>query len=57
MKSVLSPSVGGVGLAEYVWTHPCLIFTEEDPDAESVWTHPCLIFTEEDPEFNPEGIE
>ena len=31
MKSVLSPSMGGVGLAEYVCTHPCLIFTEEDP--------------------------
>ena len=22
----------GVGLAEYVCTHPCLIFTEEDPE-------------------------
>ena len=32
MKSVLPPSVGGVGLAEYVCTHPCLIFTEEDPE-------------------------
>ena len=32
MKYVLSPSVGGVGLAEYVCTHPCLIFTEEDPE-------------------------
>ena len=32
MKSVLSPSVGGVGLAEYVVLTPYLIFTEEDPD-------------------------
>ena len=30
--SVYTPSVGVVGLAEYVCTHPCLIFTEEDPD-------------------------
>ena len=28
----VTPSVGGVGLAEYVCTHPCLIFTEEDPE-------------------------
>ena len=26
------PSVGVVGLAEYVCTHPLLLFTEEDPD-------------------------
>ena len=32
MNSVYTPSVGVVGLAEYVCTHPCLIFTEEDPD-------------------------
>jgi len=32
MKSVLSSFVGGVGLAEYVCTHSCLIFTEEDPE-------------------------
>ena len=31
LYSVYSPSVGVVGLAEYVCTHP-LIFTEEDPD-------------------------
>ena len=27
-----SPSVGVVGLAEYVCTHPILTFPEEDPD-------------------------
>ena len=32
LYSVYTPSVGVVGLAEYVCTHPCLIFTEEDPD-------------------------
>ena len=33
MYSVYTPSVGVVGLAEYVRTHPFfLIFTEEDPD-------------------------
>ena len=32
MYSVYTPSVGVVGLAEYICTHPCLIFTEEDPD-------------------------
>jgi hypothetical protein len=31
---LISPSVGGVGLAEYVSTHPCFTnyFSEEDPD-------------------------
>jgi hypothetical protein len=29
---VMSPSVGVVGLAEYVRTHPVLTFTVEDPD-------------------------
>jgi hypothetical protein len=31
---LISPSVGGVELVEYVCTHPCLIncFSEEDPD-------------------------
>ena len=28
----IPPSVGVVGLAEYVCTHPCLIFIEKDPD-------------------------
>jgi hypothetical protein len=30
----ISPSVGGVGLVEYVCTHSCLTnyFSEEDPD-------------------------
>jgi hypothetical protein len=30
----ISPSVGGVGLVEYVCAHPCLTnyFSEEDPD-------------------------
>ena len=28
----IPPSVGVVELAEYVCTHPCLIFTEEDSD-------------------------
>ena len=28
--STYTPSVGVVGLAEYVCTHSCLIFTEED---------------------------
>ena len=32
MYSVYTPSVGVVRLAEYVCTHPCLIFIEEDPD-------------------------
>ena len=32
MYSVYTPSVGVVELAEYVCTHPYLIFTEEDPD-------------------------
>ena len=32
LYSVYTPSVGVVGLTEYVCTHPCLIFTEEDPD-------------------------
>jgi hypothetical protein len=31
LYSVYTPSVGVVGLAEYICTHP-LIFTEEDPD-------------------------
>ena len=31
MYSVYTPSVGVVGLAEYVCTQPCLIFTKEDP--------------------------
>ena len=30
--SVYTPSVGVVGLTEYVCTHPILNFTEEDPD-------------------------
>ena len=30
--TVYTPFVGVVGLAEYVCTHPRLIFTEEDPD-------------------------
>jgi hypothetical protein len=31
---LIGPSVGGVGLVEYVSTHPSLIncFSEEDPD-------------------------
>jgi hypothetical protein len=31
---LISPSVGGVELVEYVCTHPCLInyFSGEDPD-------------------------
>jgi hypothetical protein len=31
---LISPSVGGVELVEYVCTHPCLTncFSEEDPD-------------------------
>jgi hypothetical protein len=31
---LISPSVGGVGLVEYVCAHPCLTncFSEEDPD-------------------------
>ena len=45
MKSVLSPSAGGVGLAEYICTHSCLIFTEEDPE-----------FISEDVEFS-EDVE
>ena len=32
MNSVYTPSVGVVEFAEYVCTHPCLIFTEEDSD-------------------------
>ena len=32
MYSVYTPSVGVVGLAEYVVLTPYLIFTEEDPD-------------------------
>ena len=33
LYSVYTPSVGVVGLADYVCTHPLfLIFTEEDPD-------------------------
>jgi hypothetical protein len=32
MYSVYTTSVGVVELVEYVCTHPCLIFTEEDPD-------------------------
>ena len=32
LYSAYTPSVGVVGLAEYVCTHPFLIFTEEDPD-------------------------
>ena len=27
-----NPSVGVIGLAEYICTHPLLLFTEEDPD-------------------------
>ena len=30
--SIYTPSVGMVELAEYVCTHPYLIFTEEDPE-------------------------
>jgi hypothetical protein len=30
--SVIPPSVGVIGLAEYVRTHPILTFTVEDPD-------------------------
>ena len=29
---IITPSVGVIGLAEYVCTHPTLTFTEEDPD-------------------------
>jgi hypothetical protein len=31
---LISPSMGGVELVEYVCTHPCLInyFSEEDPN-------------------------
>jgi hypothetical protein len=34
MTLFISPSVGGVGLVEYVCAHPCLTncFSEEDPD-------------------------
>ena len=32
LYSIYTPSVGVVGLAEYVCTHPILIFIEEDPD-------------------------
>jgi hypothetical protein len=34
MVLLISPSVGGVGFAEYVCAHPCFTnyFTEEDPD-------------------------
>jgi hypothetical protein len=38
---LISPSVGGVGLAKYVCTHSCLI----------------NCFSEEDPDFVPEGVE
>jgi hypothetical protein len=32
--SAISPSVGGVGFAEYVCAHPCFTnyFSKEDPD-------------------------
>jgi hypothetical protein len=34
MVLLISPSVGGVGFAEYVCAHPCFTnyFSEEDPD-------------------------
>jgi hypothetical protein len=34
MILLISPSVGGVGFAEYVCAHPCFTnyFSEEDPD-------------------------
>ena len=32
LYSVYTPSVDVVGLAEYICTHPYLIFTEEDPE-------------------------
>jgi hypothetical protein len=32
LNSVIPPSVGVIGLAEYVCTHPFLTFTVEDPD-------------------------
>jgi hypothetical protein len=34
MILLISPSVGGVGLVEYVCAHPCFTncFSEEDPD-------------------------
>jgi hypothetical protein len=42
MYSVLSPSVGGVGLVEYFRTHPIYI---------------CGFSSEEDPDFVPEDVE
>jgi hypothetical protein len=38
---LISPSMGGVELVEYVCTHPCLI----------------NCFSEEDPNFVPENVE
>jgi hypothetical protein len=32
MITIIPPSVGVIGLAEYVCTHPSLTFTVEDPD-------------------------
>jgi hypothetical protein len=32
LNSVIPPSVGVIGFAEYVCTHPFLTFTVEDPD-------------------------
>jgi hypothetical protein len=34
MILLISPSVGGVGFAEYVCAHPCFTnyFSDEDPD-------------------------
>jgi hypothetical protein len=32
LNSLIPPSVGVIGLAEYVCTHPILTFTVEDPD-------------------------
>jgi hypothetical protein len=34
MILLISPSVGGIGFAEYVCVHPCFTnyFSEEDPD-------------------------
>ena len=28
----VSPSMDGVGLVEYLCTHPCFVASEEDPD-------------------------
>ena len=48
LYSIFTPSVGVIGLAEYICTHPILNFTEEDPDfipedvEEGTVLHPAL---------------